>query len=124
MSSSPVAVFCGSSIGKHQAFTAAAVCEQPSIIFSYSNHIHIPFLNLFTTFVPALGRALASAKRPLVYGGGWSGIMGVISSTVLEEGEKVVGIIPNSMFTGSEDVGKKGVRGSFYLVHLRVYSTY
>jgi hypothetical protein len=48
--------------------------------------------------------------------------MGVISSTVLEEGEKVVGIIPNSMFTGGEDVGKEGVRSSFYLVPLRVYS--
>jgi len=80
MASSPVAVFCGSSIGKHRAFTAAAV---------------------------SLGRALASAKRPLVYGGGWAGIMGVISSTVLEEGGKVVGVIPTSMFTGSEDVGKK-----------------
>jgi len=80
MASSPVAVFCGSSIGKHRTFTAAAV---------------------------SLGRALASAKRPLVYGGGWAGIMGVISSTVLEEGGKVVGVIPTSMFTGSEDVGKK-----------------
>jgi len=81
MASSPVAVFCGSSIGKHRAFAAAAV---------------------------SLGRALASAKRPLVYGGGWAGIMGVISSTVLEEGGKVVGVIvPTSMVAGSEDVGKK-----------------
>ncbi|KAF8797912.1 hypothetical protein BYT27DRAFT_7178123 [Phlegmacium glaucopus] len=76
MSSSPVAVYCGASIGKHQAFTAAAV---------------------------SLGRALASAKRPLIYGGGWSGIMGVVSSTVLEEGGKVVGIIPNAMVAGGND---------------------
>lgn len=79
--------------------------------FSYNIHIDsLPFLNPFALF-PALGRALASAKRPLVYGGGWAGIMGVISSTVLEEGGKVVGV----MFAGSEDVGEKDVRNSFCL---------
>lgn len=79
-------------------------------------HIHLPCLNSFTTFATALGRALASAKRTLVYGGGWNGIMGVISSTVLEEGGKVVSVaIPNEFtFTGSESVGKKNVRVSQY----------
>lgn len=42
----------------------------------------------------ALGKALASAKRPLVYGGGSKGIMGIVSSAVLGAGGDVVGVIP------------------------------
>lgn len=62
----------------------------------------------------ALGRALVSAKRPLVYGGGWSGIMGVISNTVLEQGGKVVGVIPKAMVV-EDDADKDNVRNLFYL---------
>ena len=47
----------------------------------------------------ALGHALAAAKRPLVYGGGSSGIMGIISGAVMdsEDGE-VTGVIPYAIF--------------------------
>jgi hypothetical protein len=46
----------------------------------------------------ALGRALADSNRPLVYGGGTKGIMGVVSSTVLEGGGKVTGVVPYAIF--------------------------
>lgn len=45
----------------------------------------------------ALGRALACAGRTLVYGGGSSGIMGVVSGEVLLNGGKVVGVLPRDM---------------------------
>lgn len=56
------------------------------------------------TFLPALGLALAKNDRPLVYGGGSMGIMGVISDAVLEGGGKVLGVIPRAMVAaGGED---------------------
>ncbi|KAF8163180.1 hypothetical protein B0H34DRAFT_672244 [Crassisporium funariophilum] len=77
MSSSAVAVYCGSSMGKHTAFTAAAV---------------------------SLGLTLAAANRPLVYGGGSKGIMGIISGAVLQGGGEVVGVVPRAMVAaGGED---------------------
>jgi len=52
----------------------------------------------------AVGRALAAANRPLVYGGGSKGIMGVVSGAVLEGGGKVTGVIPHAMVAaGGED---------------------
>lgn len=40
---------------------------------------------------------MAAADRPLVYGGGSSGIMGTVSGAVLEGGGKVTGITPYAM---------------------------
>ncbi|TFK76570.1 hypothetical protein BDN72DRAFT_831155 [Pluteus cervinus] len=65
-----VAVYCGSSLGKQKAYLKAA---------------------------ESLGKALAAAARPLVYGGGSKGIMGVVSTTVSEAGGKVTGVIPFAM---------------------------
>jgi predicted Rossmann-fold nucleotide-binding protein len=45
----------------------------------------------------ALGRELASQGRTLVYGGGNRGVMGAVSATVLENGGRVHGVIPQSM---------------------------
>ena len=45
----------------------------------------------------ALGKALATLGRPLVYGGGSRGIMGIISSAVLSHGGSVTGIVPAAM---------------------------
>ncbi|KAI0792817.1 hypothetical protein C8Q75DRAFT_731407 [Abortiporus biennis] len=70
MSSVAVAVYCGSSFGNQPSFQQAA---------------------------QSLGHALAEAGRPLVYGGGSKGIMGVISGSVLENGGDVTGIIPFAM---------------------------
>jgi hypothetical protein len=42
----------------------------------------------------ALGKALAAAKRKLVYGGGLKGIMGIVSAAALDAGGDVVGVVP------------------------------
>ncbi|KAJ8093076.1 hypothetical protein PM082_020558 [Marasmius tenuissimus] len=60
-----VAVYCGSSTGNRIAYVGAA---------------------------ESLGKALAKAQRPLVYGGGTQGLMGAVSRSVLAEGGKVTGI--------------------------------
>ncbi|KAJ6500602.1 hypothetical protein C8R45DRAFT_978305 [Mycena sanguinolenta] len=69
-SAKAVAVYCGSSPGTEKAFTSAAL---------------------------SLGHALAEAQRPLVYGGGSKGIMGVVSAAVLERNGQVTGIVPAAM---------------------------
>ncbi|KAJ7184357.1 hypothetical protein C8R46DRAFT_1158696 [Mycena filopes] len=69
-STNAVAVYCGSSIGTEKAFSHAAT---------------------------SLGHAIADANRPLVYGGGSKGIMGVVSGAVLERGGKVTGVVPYAM---------------------------
>jgi predicted Rossmann-fold nucleotide-binding protein len=55
----------------------------------------------------ALGHALAEAKRPLVYGGGNMGIMGIVSGAVADEGGQVTGIIPYAIHAagGEKDKG-------------------
>lgn len=65
-----VAVYCGASPGTEPAFHHAA---------------------------DSLGKALATLGRPLIYGGGSRGIMGIISSTVLSHGGSVTGIVPAAM---------------------------
>lgn len=65
-----VAVYCGASLGTEAAFHHAAV---------------------------SLGQALATIGRPLVYGGGTQGIMGIISSTVLSNGGNVTAVVPAAM---------------------------
>ncbi|KAI8999055.1 hypothetical protein BD414DRAFT_143116 [Trametes punicea] len=78
-----VAVFCGSSTGNHAAFIKAA---------------------------QSLGKAIAEAKRPLVYGGGAAGIMGAVSGSVLEAGGDVTGVTPFAMVAaGGEKDQSKGV---------------
>lgn len=62
-----VCVYCGSATGHDPRFAAAA---------------------------DELGTALARASVTLVYGGGSLGLMGRIAQKVLQEGGKVVGIIP------------------------------
>ncbi|PFH50692.1 hypothetical protein AMATHDRAFT_47712 [Amanita thiersii Skay4041] len=65
-----IAVYCGSSLGAHDAFYKAAL---------------------------SLGHAIAAGKRALVYGGGSNGIMGVVSNAVSHGGGKVTGIVPYAM---------------------------
>ncbi|KAH9032372.1 hypothetical protein EDB83DRAFT_2543688 [Lactarius deliciosus] len=65
-----VAVYCGASPGTSTAYHDAAV---------------------------SLGRALATLGRPLVYGGGRRGIMGIISSVVLNHGGHVTAVVPSAM---------------------------
>ncbi|KAF9483869.1 hypothetical protein BDN70DRAFT_873261 [Pholiota conissans] len=77
--SDAVAVYCGSSLGKHAAFSTAA---------------------------KSVGYALAAADRTLVYGGGSKGIMGVVSGSVLEKGGKVIGVIPQAMIAAGGEKDK------------------
>lgn len=63
-----VAVFCGSRLGRDPAFAGAA---------------------------RELGMGLASAGIRLVYGGGKTGMMGVLADAVLGSGGAVLGVIPD-----------------------------
>ncbi|TFK42704.1 hypothetical protein BDQ12DRAFT_289355 [Crucibulum laeve] len=84
-----VAVYCGASYGKHQAYTNAAV---------------------------SLGRALAAQNRPLIYGGGAKGIMGVVSGAVLEGKGKVTGIVPFAMVAAGGEQEKSDPGNSLKVV--------
>ena len=65
-----ICVFCGSSTGYNEAYSRETV---------------------------ALAKEIARRKIRLVYGGGNVGLMGLLSRTVLEEGGKVLGIIPEAI---------------------------
>jgi uncharacterized protein (TIGR00730 family) len=67
-----VAVFLGSSPGRRTEFSATAA---------------------------ALGRGLAEAGAGLVYGGGGTGLMGVLADAALAAGGEVIGVIPDRMHT-------------------------
>ena len=62
-----IAVFCGSSLPRNKEIVEAAA---------------------------VLGRRIAQEGHTLVYGGSNLGLMGVVSSAALEEGGRVVGVIP------------------------------
>jgi uncharacterized protein (TIGR00730 family) len=62
-----LAVFCGSSNGASEAYKEGAI---------------------------QLGKELAKRNITLVYGGASVGIMGAVANTVLNEGGKVIGVIP------------------------------
>ncbi|KAF4604212.1 hypothetical protein EYR40_001395 [Pleurotus pulmonarius] len=77
--SEPVAVYCASSMGRKDAYRLAAV---------------------------SVGHALAEANRPLIYGGGSKGIMGVVSGAALEKGGKVTGVVPYPMLVAGGEQDK------------------
>jgi uncharacterized protein (TIGR00730 family) len=62
-----LAVFCGSSLGRDQEYTRAAI---------------------------RLGKAMVQHGIGLVYGAGSTGLMGVLADTVLENGGEVIGVTP------------------------------
>jgi len=65
-----ICVYCGSSLGNKKAYAEAA---------------------------RALAETLADAGINLVYGGASVGLMGVIADSVLANGGKVIGVIPQSL---------------------------
>ena len=75
-----VCVFCGSSPGDRESYTAAAA---------------------------GMGRALAERGIGLVYGGGNVGLMGVVADTVLAAGGEVIGVIPEGLL--AREVGHQGL---------------
>lgn len=75
-----ICVYCGSSGGTSQAFVDSA---------------------------KAFGKALADNGIGLIYGGGNMGMMGTVSSAVMENGGKAIGIIPEFLLT-QERAGRHG----------------
>ena len=73
-------VFCGASQGNNSVFRAAAV---------------------------SLGSELAKNQIQLIYGGGSSGLMGVLANSVLESGGKVTGVIPQHL--KDRELGHQGL---------------
>jgi uncharacterized protein (TIGR00730 family) len=65
-----ICVFCGSSLGND------VVYEQ---------------------ITQATGQIIAEQGLTLVYGGGRSGLMGVVANSALEAGGKVIGVIPEAL---------------------------
>lgn len=65
-----IAVFCGSSMGTDSIFLENA---------------------------QNTGRKIAQAGKTLVYGGGRSGLMGVVADSALEAGGRVIGVIPQNL---------------------------
>lgn len=65
-----IAIFCGSAIGTSPEFKLQAM---------------------------ALGEMIAQQQKTLVYGGGKSGLMGVVADSALNAGGKVIGIIPQNL---------------------------
>lgn len=84
-----VAVYCAASLGKQKAFQAAAL---------------------------SLGYALSVENRPLVYGGGNTGIMGVVSGAVSKAKGKVTGIIPYAIFAAGGEKDKGNGRATAHTV--------
>ena len=64
-----ICVFCGSSFGKYKIYTDAAIL---------------------------LGETLVKHKIDLVYGGAKVGLMGILADEVLNNGGKVIGVIPKN----------------------------
>ena len=77
---SKVCVFCASSAGKNPVYTECA---------------------------KELGVLLAKNQKTLIYGGGKVGLMGAAADSALENGGKVIGIIPDFMM--EKEIGHTGV---------------
>ena len=72
-----ICVYCGSSPGRNQVYAKSAI---------------------------SLGRSIALHGLSLTYGGGTKGIMGAVSKSVLDNGGRVLGIIPRFLM-GKEASG-------------------
>ncbi|SMG46879.1 LOG family protein [Paraburkholderia susongensis] len=62
---------------------------------------------LYEQAARAFGRALVQAELSLVYGGGKVGLMGVIADTVMAEGGRAIGVIPELLV--DKEVGHNGL---------------
>lgn len=65
-----ICVFCGSSLGNDPIYQQMA---------------------------QATGQEIAAQGKTLVYGGGRSGLMGVVADSALQAGGRVIGVIPNAL---------------------------
>jgi uncharacterized protein (TIGR00730 family) len=62
---------------------------------------------LYAEAARAFGRALVQADLALVYGGGKVGLMGVIADTVMAEGGRAIGVIPELLV--DKEIGHHGL---------------
>ena len=62
---------------------------------------------LYAEAARAFGRSLVEAGLALVYGGGKVGLMGVIADTVMAEGGRAIGVIPELLV--NKEVGHNGL---------------
>src|SRR5690606_29984098 len=70
-----IAIFCGSALGSDPLY--AQIAEK-------------------------VGQTLAARHQTLVYGGGRSGLMGIIADSALAAGGKVSGVIPRQLVNGEQ----------------------
>jgi uncharacterized protein (TIGR00730 family) len=70
MPSISLAVYCGSRMGNHPAYTEAAI---------------------------AVGHWVGERGGQLVYGGGKNGLMGIVANAALDAGAHVIGVIPQAL---------------------------
>jgi uncharacterized protein (TIGR00730 family) len=70
MPSISLAVYCGSRMGNHPAYTEAAI---------------------------AVGYWVGERGGQLVYGGGKNGLMGIVANAALDAGAHVIGVIPQAL---------------------------
>jgi predicted Rossmann-fold nucleotide-binding protein len=96
---SAIAVYCASSTPKQKAHINAAIC-------ALNGHGGCRVFRVHENSSIVLGRAFAREKRPLVYGGGSSGLMGVVSRTVLDGGGSAIGIVPYAMHISGGETEK------------------
>jgi uncharacterized protein (TIGR00730 family) len=88
-------VFCGASDGKKEIYKLEAY---------------------------ALGKAMAERGIALVYGGGDLGVMGAISHGVHENGGKVTGVIPNSLYkTVNKCIGETVIVDTMHERKMKIY---
>lgn len=66
----------------------------------------------YTQVARQMGELLAQENITLVYGGGKVGLMGVIADAVLENGGKVIGVIPH--FLAHKEIEHPGVKEMYY----------
>ncbi len=77
-----VCVYCGSRSGNHERYVAAA---------------------------QRMGAAIAEGGYGLVYGGGGSGLMGVLADAVLAADAPVTGVIPRALVATDRELSHSGV---------------
>lgn len=82
-----ICVFCGSSVGSHPAYAAAA---------------------------RELGRTLAERGLGIVFGGGKVGLMGVLADAALAAGGEAIGVIPEALV--AREIGHNGLT-KLHVVH-------
>lgn len=104
-----IAVYCGSSIGAQKAYASAAQCAICHVFLRGHPHLIYYIVNL------AVGRALAQAKRPLIYGGGAQGLMGIVSGSALASGGDAIGIVPYAIHVGGGEREKSVANGSLHV---------